>query len=51
MSTLTQIESSIQTLPSGDFLTLLGWRTDQHLKMLTTDGFESPELEAAPAAE
>lgn len=47
MSTITQIEESIETLPASEFFTLLGWMTDQHLKVLTSDGFEAPELEAS----
>ena len=46
MSTLAQIETSIETLPTQDFLALADWMTDRHLKMLATDEFESAELEA-----
>ena len=47
MSTIAQIEASIETLPAQDFLTLLGWMEERHLKVLTSAEFEVPELEAA----
>ena len=47
MSTIAQIEASIETLPEQDFFALLGWMADQHLKVLSSAEFESPELEAA----
>lgn len=46
-ATLTEIESSIQTLPVGDFLDLAAWMADRHLKVLATQEFESLELEEA----
>ena len=47
MSTIAQIEASIETLPTQDFFALLGWMADQHLKVLSSAEFESPELEEA----
>lgn len=47
MSALAELESSIKTLPARDFLELAAWMTDQHLKLLASDEFESPELEEA----
>ena len=47
MSTVAQIESSIQRLPADDFFTLLGWMTERHLEVLTSGDFEAPELEAS----
>ena len=46
-ATLTEIESSIQTLPVGEFLDLAAWMADRHLKVLATQEFESTELEEA----
>ena len=47
MSTIAQIEASIETLPKQDFLNLLGWMADQHLRVLSSADFEAPELEQA----
>ena len=47
MSALAELESSIQTLPAKEFLELAAWMTDRHLKLLASDEFEAPELEAA----
>ncbi len=47
MSTITQIEASIETLPKQDFFVLLGWMADQHLTVLSSAEFELPELEKA----
>lgn len=46
MQTIAQLEDSIRMLPAGDFFNLLGWMCDKHLEVISTDGFESPELEA-----
>ena len=46
MSVIEEIEDSIQTLPAGEFFSLLEWMTERHLEMLSAGGFESPELEA-----
>ena len=51
MSTLAQIETSIETLPAQDFLALASWMTNRrmtnrHLRMVATDEFESAALEA-----
>lgn len=46
-ATLTQIESSIQSLSVQDFLDLAAWMADRHLKVIATQEFESPELEQA----
>ena len=46
MSAIEEIEESIQTLPAVQFFSLLEWMTERHLKMLSSEGFESPELEA-----
>lgn len=47
MSTVAQIEQSIQSLPTQDFFTLLGWMTERHLTVLTSNQYEAPELESA----
>ena len=47
MSTVGQLEASIEHLPPGDFLDLIEWMTDRHLQLLAGEGFESAELEAA----
>ena len=46
MSTVAQIEDSIRTLPARDFLQLAEWMCRHHLDVLSSEGFESPELEA-----
>ena len=47
MSTVAQIEDSIQRLPAGDFFALLGWMSERHLEVLASGEFEATELEAA----
>jgi|694.fasta_scaffold87980_6 hypothetical protein len=47
MSTIAQIEASIQTLPAGDFFALLGWMAERHIEVLSAGDFEPPELESA----
>lgn len=47
MSTVAQLEASIQNLPPREFFDLADWMTQRHLQILTEDEFESPELEAA----
>ena len=46
MATVAQLEDSIRTLPAGDFLQLAEWMCSRHLEVLSSDGFESSELEA-----
>ena len=50
MTTIPQIEATIETLPAQDFFTLLGWMADRHLAVLSSAEFEAPELEAAMLA-
>jgi hypothetical protein len=45
MASIAQIEASIQTLPAKEFFTLLGWMSEHHLKILSSDDFEALELE------
>ena len=47
MSTVTQLEESIEHLPPGEFLDLMEWMTNYHLQRLAGEGFESAELEYA----
>lgn len=47
MSTLQQIEASIQSLPRREFYELSEWMTNRHLTVLAGNEFEAPELEAA----
>ena len=46
MSTVAELEASIQSLPAGDFLKLMEWMTDRHLHVVTSDTLASAELEA-----
>lgn len=45
MATIQEIEDTILTLPPGQFYELMDWMCHRHLDVLTSDGFESPELE------
>lgn len=47
MSTVTELEHEILTLPDQDFHSLLAWMKKQHLDRLAASGYEAPELEAA----
>lgn len=47
MPAISEIEASIEALPTREFFTLLGWIAERHLEILAADAFESPELEAA----
>jgi hypothetical protein len=47
MTAVDQIESSIEDLPAQDFFELIGWMAQKHLERLSSNAFESQELEAA----
>ncbi len=47
MSNPAQIENRIEALSHDEFLVLMEWMEDRHLQLLSEDGFESPEMEAA----
>jgi hypothetical protein len=43
---VTQLETSIQSLSNREFFALMDWMTERHLQVLSEDGFESAELES-----
>ena len=47
MTAVDQIESSIEGLPAQDFFALSAWMAQKHLERLSTNTFESEELESA----